>query len=61
MKETILMWAVIVGILCLASHEVMQTLAISDLRAKAVEVGAAEWQVDPKDGTTTFKWKEKKP
>lgn len=31
-----------------------------DLRAKAVEVGAAEWLVNPKDGTTKFQWKEAK-
>lgn len=31
----------------------------TELRAKAVEVGAAEWVVDPKTGKTTFTWKEK--
>lgn len=31
---------------------------ISDLRAKAIERGAAEWVVDQKTGDTLFKWKE---
>jgi hypothetical protein len=29
------------------------------MRAKAVEVGAAEWEVNQKNGETTFKWREK--
>lgn len=33
---------------------------IGELKAKAVEVGAAEWIVDPTNGDTTFTWKEKK-
>lgn len=31
------------------------------LKAKAVELGSAEWKVDPKNGTTQFQWKEPKP
>lgn len=33
---------------------------VKPLKASAVEKGAAEWVVDPKDGTTQFRWKEKK-
>jgi hypothetical protein len=29
------------------------------MKAKAVAVGAAEWEVDQKNGETTFKWREK--
>jgi len=32
---------------------------IRELKAKAVEVGAAEWIVDSASGYTTFTWKEK--
>lgn len=28
------------------------------MRAKAVEMGAAEWKLDLKTGRTEFKWKE---
>ncbi len=30
------------------------------MRAKAIELGAAEWKVDPKTGDSTFTWKESK-
>lgn len=36
----------------------MQLLHVDPLKAKAVEHGAAEWTINPKDGTTKFTWKE---
>ena len=37
----------------------MDLMTVVPLRAKAVELGAAEWVVDPKTGASTFTWKEK--
>lgn len=34
---------------------------LKELRARAVELGAASWVVDPKTGETTFTWKDGKP
>lgn len=36
----------------------IEWLTGGSLREKAVEVGAAEWVVNQRDGTTTFKWKD---
>lgn len=34
---------------------------INEQQSKAVELGAAHWQIDQKTGDTTFKWKDPTP
>lgn len=41
---------------CMEDHFVR-----APMRAKAVDLGVAEWKVDPKTGDSTFTWKESKP
>lgn len=40
---------------------IAQRAEISDLRAQAIENGYAEWVVDEKTGTTTWRWKQQSP
>lgn len=50
-----------IGIGGIIEQELVTERTILQMRVQAVERGFAEWQVDPKTGTTTFQWREPKP
>lgn len=59
-NEEIAGTTVLILIILLSVGNIYQADMRDKFKAKAIELKAAEWVVDPRTGETTFQWKEQK-